>query len=85
MDAEIYKLIANAEEEQSKITTKKHVNKSIKSNNFLNADVDLLKQAFAILDPESNPKKEKANTDTENISQNLYVQCAEAAIAVKNI
>ena len=45
-------------------------------------DVDALREAFKILDPENISGKEKSTRDVENFSQNLYVECAEKAINV---
>jgi hypothetical protein len=48
--------------------------------------LEYLKEAFSILDPEVNAaKSDKVKSDVENISQNLYVQCAEVAINVYEI
>ena len=48
-----------------------------------NLDLEYLNDAFSILDPET--KNDNIKTDIENISQNLYVQCAEVAINVMKI
>ena len=45
-------------------------------------DVDHLKRAFQILDPEVSTGKDTASKDVENFSQSLYVECAEKAIHV---
>lgn len=45
-------------------------------------DVDHLKRAFQILDPEVSIGKDTVSKDVENFSQSLYVECAEKAINV---
>ena len=51
---------------------------------FNQKDIDHVRQAFKILDPQVETSKEKSAKDIENFSQNLYVECAEKAIDVRN-
>jgi hypothetical protein len=81
MDSEVSKLIAKAEENKSKIFL--IICSYITYSDRIKKGLSYLKQAFQILDPESHKDdNNKNNGSVENLSQNLYVLCAETAIHV---